>query len=263
MIGYNKLCNVGDFDDLAADIKDVFRHIEKPKKYRKFWEQVQQIRGLRDHGALKPDSWILGVGAGVEVTNYYLTHHVDMVVATDIYSTPGWDDYAPSDAPENPGKYAPYLYRKERLAMMDMDARKLLVEDNTYDGIYSASSIEHFGTPDQIAQAMKEMARVLAPGGILALSTEFDINGKTGPYNANTFIFNEDTLWLYVIEPSGCIPVDAFNLYCAEGTRRTSVDLEEVIKLAQKDAVPEPHIVIRADGYEFAPISLVMRKPDA
>lgn len=262
MLPYNKINNVSDFTALDADIRDIFRHIEHPRRYRKYWEQAQQIRGLRDFGALHKDAWLLGVGVGIEVSNYYLANHAALVVATDLYSADQWTDYAPSGAIADPAHYSPYGYRQDHLQVMDMDGRDLRFLDCTYDGIYSASSIEHFGTLDDIAQAMREMARVLKPGGVIAISTEYDLNGRTGHLNANTYIFNEDTLQEYVIAPSGCVLVDAPDRSVEDATRATALDLGVVCALAQFDAVPEPHIVIKEAGFEFAPVSIVMRKPE-
>jgi SAM-dependent methyltransferase len=262
MLPYNKLCNVSDFQMLAPDIADIFRHVDNPRLYRKFWEQAQQIRGLRDHGALHKDAWLLGVGAGVEVSNYHLANHAALVVATDLYSADGWTDYAPAAAIHDPVHFSPYGYRQDRLQVLDMDGRDLQFLDGTFDGIYSASSIEHFGTLDDIAQAMREMYRVLKPGGVIAFSTEYDINGRTGHLNSNTYIFNEDTLQDYVIVPSGCVLVDTPDRTVEADTRATSLDLGVVCVLAELDRVPSPHIVISSGGFEFLPVSIVLRKPE-
>lgn len=261
MIPYNKLCNVSDFAALDADIRDIFRHVENPKQYRKHWEQAQQVRALRDFGALHSRSWLLGVGVGIEVSNYYLTQHAALVVATDLYSTDGWTDYAPSNAVHDPAHYSPYGYEQDRLQVLNMDGRCLQFLDETFDGIYSASSIEHFGTLDDIAQAMREMSRVLKPGGVIAISTEYDIHGRTGHLNSNTYIFNEDTLQEYMIAPSSCVLVDTPDRTVEDATRATSLDLGVVCALAELGAVPSPHIVIREGGYEFLPVSVVLRKP--
>jgi len=44
------------------------------------------------------------------------------------------------------------------------------------------SSIEHFGGFAGARQAVEEMARVLKPGGVLALATEWQVSGPSGPH---------------------------------------------------------------------------------
>ncbi len=61
--------------------------------------------------------------------------------------------------------------------MQHIDGRWLRFPDETFDGIYSSGSIEHFGGLDFVANAAFEMGRVLKPGGVLTLSTEFKIAG--------------------------------------------------------------------------------------
>ena len=65
-----------------------------------------------------------------------------------------------------------------------MDGRALKFADDTFDVTYSLSSIEHFGGFEGAAQTMREMARVLKPGGVLALATEYVISG---PPHEETF----------------------------------------------------------------------------
>ena len=60
-----------------------------------------------------------------------------------------------------------------------MDGRHLEFADNTFDIAYSLSSIEHFGGVEGAGQTMREMARVIKPGGVLAIATEYIIEGPT------------------------------------------------------------------------------------
>jgi hypothetical protein len=95
---YNKVCELEDFSDqqFRELIRDIFRNdIQKfGDKFpagvedRKCWELAMSVRAFRAFDILRPDSRILGVGAGTEATIFYLTNHVDEVVATDLYSIP-------------------------------------------------------------------------------------------------------------------------------------------------------------------------------
>ena len=84
----------------------------------------------------------------------------------------------------NPEAYAPFPYRRDRLTFMRMDGRRLAFRDGTFDLAYSLSSIEHFGGVENAASTLREMGRVLRPGGIVALATEYVL---AGPPHDETF----------------------------------------------------------------------------
>ena len=60
-------------------------------------------------------------------------------------------------------------FREDRLEVRSMDALALDFPDASFDVVYSLSSIEHFGGPRETATAAREMARVLRPGGHVAI----------------------------------------------------------------------------------------------
>ena len=122
----------------------------------------------------------LGVGAGKEHTSFFLTNFFRWVFATDLYASSGWDYASPPEMLIEPEKVGPrWDYNPRRLVVQHMDGTNLRFEDNTFDFIFSCSSIEHFGRPDDIIRAAREMGRVLKPGGIIAISTEYLL---TGPF---------------------------------------------------------------------------------
>lgn len=53
-----------------------------------------------------------------------------------------------------------------------MDGRRLDFADESFDVVFSMSSIEHFGALDDIARSAEEIGRVLKPGGHAFLTTE-------------------------------------------------------------------------------------------
>jgi SAM-dependent methyltransferase len=64
--------------------------------------------------------------------------------------------------------------------LMKEDARRLSFEDDFFDWVYSISVLEHVadedGTPGD-SEAIREIARVLRPGGVVTLTVPFDANG--------------------------------------------------------------------------------------
>jgi SAM-dependent methyltransferase len=76
-----------------------------------------------------------------------------------------------------PSDYAPFPYREDALVFLKMDGRRLAFRPATFDIVYSLSSIEHFGGLEGAVAAVDEMARVLKPGGVLVLATEYCLSG--------------------------------------------------------------------------------------
>ena len=173
---YVKLCDLRDFDDpeLVAAMREIQRepdpatHVE-----RKTWEMGMLALFLRDAGRLDERSEVLAVGAGTEPVLFWLANRVGRVVATDIY---GEGDFAGREASasmlEDAAAFAPFPYREDRLEARWMDARQLDFPDESFDAVYSLSSIEHFGSPQDIARSASELGRVLRPGGHAFVVTE-------------------------------------------------------------------------------------------
>ena len=97
---------------------------------------------------------------------------------------------SPIDFPENPKKYSPYPYNENALTVMRMDATRLEFSDESFDIAFSFSSIEHFGGENHSGalRSMREMERVLKPGGIAVIATEYMLNDKVhiGFFNRRT-----------------------------------------------------------------------------
>jgi SAM-dependent methyltransferase len=136
---------------------------------------------------LRPDTHVLSVGAGHEPVLYWLTNHVGSVVATDLYEGV-WQDVQAREGDDGvlhrPDRYAPFPYRQERLRFLKMDGRRLAFPDGIFDVVYSLSSIEHFGGLGGARATVDEMARVLKPGGVVAIATEYVLDG---PPHEETF----------------------------------------------------------------------------
>jgi SAM-dependent methyltransferase len=136
---------------------------------------------LRRHGTLRRDADVLGVGAGNEPTIFWLTNHVHRVFATDLYAASDeWDASANARMLTDPGRYWPGPWDPQRLVAQHMDGRDLRYPDDAFDAVFSASSIEHFGDHDDVVRSLTEIRRVLEPGGVATISTEFRLAGPAG-----------------------------------------------------------------------------------
>jgi len=157
--------------------------IDQGSMHRKAYELTQTIFGLQRLGKLTGSTRILSVGAGHEPILYWLANHAGHVVATDLYEGAWQSEFAQEGNPDvltNPAAYAPFPYREDRLTFLQMDGSALAFADRSFDVVYSLSSVEHFGGVDGARKAVAEMARVLAPGGVLALATEWCVRGAAG-----------------------------------------------------------------------------------
>jgi SAM-dependent methyltransferase len=167
-----------DWRDLLVSLQVV--PSDKLSMHRKGYEFTQLLFGLSKLDALRPDTRVLSVGAGHEPVLYWLANRVGKVIATDTYGG-SWQQLGDMEGDErvftDAGEFAPFAYRADRLLFLRMDGRALAFADNSFDVVYSLSSIEHFGGFEGARDCIDDMARILRPGGILALATEHCLAG--------------------------------------------------------------------------------------
>jgi SAM-dependent methyltransferase len=265
---YAKLCDPRDFGDpeLVETIRALvpernpYEHVE-----RKVWEYAMVMLFLADTGHLNGGSRVLSVGAGNERVLFWLTNHVGKMVATDIY---GEGAFAAREAQPSmltdPASQAPaYRWREEALEVHHMDARRLTFPDTSFDAVFSVSSIEHFGTPRDVARAAGEIGRVLRPGGhaliigeclthhhpldrVAGLLARLRTRIRTGHdpgrsrRNALAEVFAPHELKSLLVEPSGL------------------VEMQQLEKRASADA--DPRIVLRAGRSAYTSVCLPLMK---
>lgn len=290
MVPFNKVVEIEDFDDsgLASVMREVCAHkvphlpagYPKGAEHRKDWEVAMAVRALDHFGALGPESVVLGVAAGVEDTLFYLTTRAKQVFATDRYLLPGaWMPLAPPVMLAEPQAVAPYPFDVNRLVVQHMDGRALRYPDGMFDGIFSSGSIEHFGELQDAAYAAYEMGRVLKPGGVLSLSTEFRLTGPPGGigWPGMTLLFSKENLLRYIVEASGLELVDEIDIDVSDETLAKPWDLNIVIehydadlKAQRESADPRPdftfwefpHLVLFQEDYVFTSVHLTLRKTE-
>ena len=237
-----------------------FASTEPGREHRKDWEIAHALLALAD---LPDGARVLGVGAGNEATMFVLTRAAE-VHATDLYADAGaWGNFAPPGMLVNPGHYAPPGLRWEprRLIVQHMDMRDLRYPDNTFDGVFSSGSIEHVGGEANIQRAAAEMGRVLRPGGVLSLSTEYKLSGEGHGWEGCR-LFNAETLRTLVIEPSGCTLAGPLETDISEASRATVSSLKDAVARARRgDPLPRPHVVLQSSQATFTSVHLALIKP--
>ena len=282
----NRAINVEDFaDPTVRDVVrevfayDVERHPGFPqgREHRKHWEVAMAVLALREGGALRPDAEILGIAAGDEATSFWLTNHVRRVWATDRYADAGiWDVNAPTSMLSDPGSHWPGPWNPRRLVVQHADALALPYEDESFDGIFSSGSIEHFGGLEQVAQAMDEAFRVLRPGGICSISTEFLLRGDPLALAEQMIMFTPELIEAVVVGDRGWSLMTPPDWSVSEATRATEVLAAEVVAELNEHASRHdgeqrlheialssyPHAVMRVGDHVFTSVHVALRKPE-
>jgi SAM-dependent methyltransferase len=292
-LGYCKLCELRDFRD--PDLRAVMRDMagvgsERPgypdgEEHRKPWEVAMTARALRDLGALREDAELLGVGAGTETTIFWLTRHVKRVFATDLYLTE--DSWSALDSGAGmlhaPERETSIDWNPRRLVVQHMDALSLRYEDESFDGIFSSGSIEHFGDLDDIRRSVEEMYRVLRPGGVAAISTEYRLAGPP-PGLPGTVLFDEAELRQVLVDGIDWELASPLDVSIDEETMSAPVDFDSLLEVLHrkpsvmdrlKDVLgrevppppirhlptPYPHIVLRKDEHMWTSVHVALVKP--
>jgi SAM-dependent methyltransferase len=223
------------------------------EQHRKRFEWVQCAYGLERLGVLGPQTRVLGVGAGHERVLFYLANRSALTVATDLYTGAFTDSPAAEADPgfaRDPGHYAPFAFRREHLAVVRADGTRLPFRAGGFDVVYSLSSIEHFGGHAAASVAMREMARVLRPGGIACVATELVLQGGEHPE-----FFTPAALQHFVVEQSGMVPVE--RLHHRPLPRAL---LDDPVWL-DGDIYRNPHLVLGRGHHRWTSVVLFLRKP--
>jgi SAM-dependent methyltransferase len=231
-------------------------------EHRKHWEFAQVAVGLEQLGALGPASLVLAVGAGHEELIFDLTTRAQWVFATDIYGTGSFSSGA-ADARMllDPDHFASSPYNRNRLVVQQMDALDLRFEEGTFDAVYSLSAIEHFGAVEGAKRALGEMARVLKPGGIAALTTECIVNDAPAYSAPGQELFTPNALRTLCSSHEDVVPVQELDFSLSDRTSALPpVPLIKAIEDSKRGHVDYPHILLELEGRVFTSFSVFLKK---
>lgn len=240
---------------------DAYPNYPEGLEHRKHWEFAQIVVGLDRLGALSPGGMVISVGAGHEEPIFDLTNRVRWVFATDIYGSGNFRDLEADGAMlVDPDRFARSPYRRGRLVVQHMSALDLRHEDDTFDAAMSASSIEHFGGVDGAGHALKEMARVVRPGGIVAITTECIINGAPHWSDPELQLFTPDEIQTLATSVDSLEPVEPLDLDPSPLADVPAIALEKALADAARHHIEYPHIVLELNGRRWTSVSLFLRK---
>lgn len=248
----NKVCRVADAANPAW--RQGYRDLGFPEGtgifHRKVWEFNQTLYGLRTLRRLPPQAVALGIGCGHEELMYFLANRLARVVATDIYEDGFLGGESNADVLEDPAKYAPFNYREDHLEVRRMNGLALDARDGTFDFVFCLSSIEHFGRIADKLRALREMYRVLKPGGVAVVTTEVVLN-RLG---RGTQYFQRRTL-LALVRDAGFVLE-------REPDFRIEAEYASLPLALPMDTFVTPHVVLRNFNTIYTSVSLFMMKPE-
>jgi SAM-dependent methyltransferase len=257
----NRLCSLEDWNN--DEIKQIYYELHHSPViiHRKYWEFAMGLLAMKRFNKLNDKCTAIGIGTGIEPIPFYLANKVKHVYATDLYGeTEGWNKEAPSTFLNNPKKYAPFPYKEDALTVLRMDGTKLEFPSETFDIAFSFSSIEHFGGRNHSGplKSMKEIERVLKPGGIAVIATEYILNDKD-----HLEFFNKKTIYSDLIDKLDSLKlVEPLDLRITTKTLDTVLDYHEVLNRDRDHSFKKthPHILLRLESLLFTSVILVFQK---
>lgn len=277
---YTKIIDAADFDN--PELRPFLEEVALGEMRRfglsepeiipdsKQWECAMMLRTLSDEGVLRPGALLAGIGAGTEETTFVLASRGCVVFPTDRYlEKTSWSDVAPPSMMAWPEQFSQYEYPQGSVIPVHTDARSLSLPSNFFDGVFSAGSIEHFGSLEAVSAAAEEIARVLKPGGIAVLSTEFRLDGPNDKawFHDDCILFTPKLLEEYIVEASGLEIIGKGNFETSSATYDSRVVLTDFLSKATKIKSIEdkrnafPNLVLFHDGFLFCSVHLALRKP--
>jgi SAM-dependent methyltransferase len=281
-LSYTKIIDIADFSNpvLLPHLQDIARGemlrfgLDEPEIIpdSKQWECAMMLRTLSEHGVLRPGALLAGIGAGTEETTFALAAKGCVVFPTDRYLevTP-WSDVAPAGMMVRPTQFSQFDCPRGSIIPVHTDARVLSLPTGFFDGVYSAGSIEHFGSLEAVAASAQEIGRILKPGGIAVISTEFRLDGPIDKrwFSDDCILFTPLLLEEFIIGPSGLEVIGTPQYTTSQNTYDSRVVLLDFLQKAKKVGSLSdkrnayPNLVLYHEGHLFCSVHLALRKPVA
>jgi SAM-dependent methyltransferase len=249
----NKICDRRDWEhpEWRRALADLGYAHDPARVHRKEWEFAQAVYGLRRLRCLSPDAAALGLGCGSDPVMFFLAGRLRTVVATDLYAGEFSQHEADPRILQDPEAFAPFSYHRERLHVRRMDATDIDYAPDSFDIVFSFSSLEHFGTRRAQRRCLTEVSRVLRPRGVAVLTTEIILNGwgRHGDYFRRAELLDE------------LIPASGLRLAGGDFDFTTSrATLDALVRLPH-EVSRRPHLVLRRWRTYFTSCALFLEKP--
>jgi hypothetical protein len=170
----------------------------------------------------------------------------------------------------DPARFSQLPYPRGHVIPVHSNALRLNLPDGRFDGVFSSGSIEHFGSLDNVAQAAQEIGRILKPGGVASIATEFRLEGPADRswFDDNVILFTPELLERYIVAPSGLRLRTPIRFEQSERTFESRQNLVDFLQRAQNVHTLEekratyPNLVLYHDGFLFCSIVLTLHKDE-
>ncbi|HEY3191609.1 MAG TPA: class I SAM-dependent methyltransferase, partial [Solirubrobacterales bacterium] len=153
-------------------------------------------------------------------------------------------------------------WNPQRLEVRHMSGLDLAFEDESFDAIFSSSSIEHFGDFGDVRRSVEEMFRVLRPGGVAALATEFRLEGP-GIGLPGLLRFDEPELRSLLLDGLWWDPGTPLDLSIDEETLGHPVLMRDAmadLEVGTRGWSQYPHVVLRDGDYLWTSVHVALIK---
>lgn len=181
-----KLCDAADWADprLLAVAREAYRL--QPRIVPRMWEFTMAYLALARAGMLDGDKQGLTFGSGQEPLIFAAASRAASLLVTDLYTEDSSWDIARTDSPKDfVLRAAPPGFDASNLEVRSMDMRRVDVPDASIDFCYSISAFEHIGDDPDFLQHLREVRRVLRPGGVYVMTTEVRLGHQSSTTRSN------------------------------------------------------------------------------
>lgn len=145
----------------------------------------------------KFDWKIIEIGARASAFSGFISNRVQSVVVSDNFQIGQCEGhkwgFEGGDLELWSDRWKKVARRPDRLIAQNIDCRNIAIASDTFECVVCISVIEHILGEGEDVKAIKEMARVLKPGGYLGLTTDFHDPAINTPaekrYNKEQFLY--------------------------------------------------------------------------
>lgn len=275
----SKVIDIEDFS--APDLRPYLLEINEQEAARfgssqdvlvpdsKQWESAMALRTLDEACCASAGRLVAGIGAGTDTTIFALARRGAIVFPVDSYlQGTAWSDVAPAGMLVDAARYCPLKIPTGHVIPVHSSALEINLPSSMFDAVFSCGSIEHLGSLKAVSLAAREIGRILKPGGVASIATEFRIEGPDDMpwFDDNVILFTPELIQRYIVEPSGLVMREPLDVAQSDRTfeeRTNVVDFLQrpdcVHEIEEKRAI-SPNLVLYDDGFLFCSVTITLHK---
>lgn len=233
------------------------------------WQWAMALRGLDEAGVARDGCRIAGIGAGTEATTFALARRGAQVVAVDRYlaRTP-WSAEAPAGMLVDPSRHFLLDTPRGHVIAVHSNAVCLNLPSGAFDGVFCCATLEHLGSFDAVAIAVREIARILKPGGVAVIATEMRIDGPTDRegFHDDFLLFTPERIQRHVVDASGLalrMPLDLRQSDATYESRSGVADFVEragTLHCIDEKRAAGNGLVLYHEGFLFCPVVITLHR---